>query len=139
VKEYTAIVLQDYPGGKHYASWVEKQIKTIETRMKYFKHRGDIVICCATSAATANAGKALCIVSIDDAVPMTPEHEKAACIESVPGRVAYPLSNWRWFSRKFHFTKRKVRGTFQGTFTISIPDDVTILNYNPHEVQNRSN
>jgi hypothetical protein len=124
---YNAIILLDEPGGKHYATLVEKQIKSIETRMRNIIPSGDIVICCSNGSMTANKGKALCIVNVADGRPMTIEDEKAACISSVPGRIAFPMSDWRYFSRKFEFTKHKVKGTFQGIFTIRIPDDVQIF------------
>lgn len=126
VRIYNAIVLVDEIGGNHYATMVEKQIKTIETRMRNIVPEGDIVICCGSKSMTANREKALCIVTVGKGRPMTTEDEKAACIESVPGRIAFPLSRWRYFSRKFEFSKRIVSGSFQGIFQISIPDDVRI-------------
>jgi hypothetical protein len=123
---YNAIILLDEPGGPHYATWVERQKKTIETRMRNIVPAGDIVICCGSKSMTANRLKALCIVEVGKGRPMTPEDEPAACIECVPGRVAFPLSNWRYFSRKFEFSKRIVSGSFQGIFQISIPEDITI-------------
>lgn len=124
---YNAIVLLDEPGGNHYATMVEKQIKTIETRMKNMIPEGDIVICCGSKSMTVNRLKALCVVTVGKGRPMTTDDEKAACIESVPGRWAFPLSNWRYFSRKFEFAKRRVSGSFQSIFQITLPDDVQIL------------
>lgn len=124
---YKAIVLLDEHGGSHFATMVEKQIKTIETRMKNMIPEGEIVICCSNRSMTANKGKALCIVTVGKGRQMTSEDEKQACIESVPGRIAYPLSNWKYFSRKFTFSKRKISGTFQAIFRISLPDDVEIM------------
>ena len=94
--------------------------------MKLFKYTGDIVICCSNGSMTRNKGKALCIVHVGEGRPMTKEYEAAACIESVPGRYAYPLTYWRYFSRKFEFSPCKVAGTFQGLFDICIPADVQI-------------
>ena len=127
VRVYNAIVLLDEPGGPHYATWVEKKIKTIETRMRNIIPEGDIVICCGSKSMTANRLKALCIVNVGKGRPMTPEDEKAACIECVPGRIAFPLSDHRYFSRKFEFSKRIVSGSFQGIFQINIPDDIQIF------------
>lgn len=124
---YKAIVLVDEPGARHFATWVEQQRKTKETRMRDIIPEGDIVICCSSKSMTKNREKALCIVHVGKGRPMTSEDEIEACIESVPGRIAYPLSNWRYFSRKFKFSKRIVDGTFQGIFRIRIPDDVEIL------------
>lgn len=124
---YKALILLDEPGGAHYATWVEQQIKTIETRMKLFSYTGDLVICCSSGSMTRNAGKALCLVHFGPGVYMRKEHEEGAKIECYPGRYAYPLSNWRYFSRKFTFAKCKVSGTFQGFFNIELPKDVTII------------
>jgi hypothetical protein len=123
---FKAIVLVDEPAGNHYATMVEKQVKKIETRMRNIIPEGDIVICCGSKSMTANRLKALCIVRVSKGRPMTPEDEKDACIECVLGRWAYVLSNWRYFSRKFEFSKRYVDGSFQGIFRISIPDDIQI-------------
>lgn len=127
MRVYNAIVLIDEPAGRHFATWVEQQRKTIETRMKNMIPEGDIVICCGSKSMTANRLKALCIVTVDKGRLMVKEDEPAACIECVPKRWAFPLSNWRYFSRKFIFSKRIIEGTFQGIFTISIPDDVEII------------
>lgn len=124
---YNALVLNDYEGMKHYATWVEQQVKTIETRMKTFKYRGDLVICCGNKSVTANAGKALCIVNLYDAEPMRKEHEKAACIEVTAGRIAHHLKDWRFFNRKFSFSRQKVSGAFQSIFQITLPEDVRII------------
>lgn len=129
VKEriYNAVILLDEPGGKPYATMVYGQIKTIETRMRNILPEGDVVICCSNGSMTANKGYALCIVNVAKGRPMTPEDEEKACIECVPRRVAYDLSDWRYFSRRFFFSKRKVDGTFQAKFRIAIPNDVQIL------------
>lgn len=126
---YNAIVLVDTPGepSKHYATMVENQVKSIETRMKNMIPKGDIVICCGLKSMTKNKGLALCIVHVDEGRQMTTEDENKACIECVPGRIAYNLSNWRYFSRKFEFTKCYVKGSFQSIFTIKIPISVNII------------
>jgi hypothetical protein len=61
---FNALILNDIVGGPHYATWVEQQKKTIETRMKSFSYRGDIVICCGKSSRSRNSGLALCIVNL---------------------------------------------------------------------------
>jgi len=124
---FKALTLLDEPAGSHYATWVEQKIKCTETRMKLFKYTGDLVICCSSQSMTKNAGKALCIVHFGVGRLMVPNDEPDAKIECVPGHYAYPLSQWRYFSRKFTFAKCKVGGTFQGFFDIKIPDDVTII------------
>lgn len=130
---YNAIVLVDEPGdpSKHYATMVKEQIKTIETRMRNIIPEGAIVICCGAKSMTKNRLKALCIVFANQGRPMTEADEKKACIECVPGRIAYDLMWWKYFSRDFEFSKCKVSGTFQGIFKIAIPDDVEILDARP--------
>lgn len=112
-----------------FAQYVKDGVKTIETRMKAFKHRGDIIICCdkGKSAGSKNAGKAICIVNVTDCRPMKDEDERAACIANVPGRYAYPLSNLRHFSYDFNFTDYAVTKNWQGIFTIEIPEFVKII------------
>jgi len=123
---YNALILNDYPE-KHYASWIEQQRKTIETRMKTFKYRGDLIICCGANSVTPNAGKALCIVNLWDAKPMKKADENAAMIECVAGRISHYLRDWRFFNRKFSFSKQRVSGAFQSIFQITLPDDVRII------------
>jgi hypothetical protein len=120
---YNAIVLNE-----PYAGWVKGRIKIIETRMKKSIPVGDIIICCDgnKSKDSKNAGNALCIVHVDESREMTKEDEAAACIEYVPKRIAFPLSNWRYFSYDFKFTDYKVRGSYQSIFQVKIPDFVTI-------------
>lgn len=122
---YNAIILNE-----PYASKVKERIKTIETRMRRLsKLVGDIVICCdkGKSAGSQNAGKALCIVTSEGARIMTDDDEKAACIECVSGRYAYPLKDWRYFSYDFKFTDYAITKNWQGIFQIRIPDFVTII------------
>lgn len=125
---YTAIILNDYIKTP-YAQWVKEKKKTIETRMYTMKHRGDLVICCGdtNSFGSPNAGRALCIVNLYDARPMTKEHEQAACIECVDGRVSHFLSDWRYFSYDFLFSPHKVGGSFQSMFQLRIPDHIKIV------------
>ena len=123
---YNCLILNDY-SGEHYATWVAEQKKTIETRMKAFKYRGDLIICCGAKSVTANAGKALCIVNLYDVRDMTEEDVAAACIKNAPGRKAHLLKDWRFFNRKFEFARRRVSGSFQSIFQIELPEDVTIL------------
>lgn len=112
-----------------YATKVMTGEKTIETRMRLFKFTGDILICCdkEKSKDSPNAGKALCIVQWNQGVPMTEEHEQGACIESVPGRYAFPLTNRRLLSYNFLISHYVVTKNFQGIFEVRIPDFVTII------------
>ena len=123
---YNCLILNDYPE-KHYASNLAAKLKTIETRDRAFTYRGDLIICCGADSVTRNAGFALCIVNFYDVVTMTKDHEKQAMIEVFPKAKAMLLKDWRYFNRKFSFSKRWVSGAFQGIFQITLPDDVFIL------------
>lgn len=129
-KLYSAIILNEPYAGK-----VKDGIKTIETRMRlYSKLIGDIVICCdkGKSVGSPNFGKALCIVNFESGRPMKDEDAEAACIENAPGKYAYPLSDFRYFSYDFNFSDYVVvppgkrNANWQGIFQIRIPDFVTI-------------
>lgn len=123
---FNCLILNDYPE-KHYATWVAEQRKTIETRMKAFKYRGDLIICCGNKSVTANKGKALCIVNLFAVRDMFDADEAAACIANTIGRKAHLLKDWRYFNRKFEFARRRVSGSFQSIFQITLPDDVIII------------
>lgn len=122
-----ALVLNDYPE-KHYATWVKERRKLLETRMRKFTYVGDLVICCGAKSVTGNAGKALCIVHFGEGRPMEDSDEKDACIENAVGRIVFPLTNLRHFSYDFKFTDYAVKKNYQGIFSVSIPDFVTIIN-----------
>jgi len=121
-----ALILNDYPGA-HYATWVQEGKKTLETRMRRFSHIGDLVICCGGKSVTENAGKALCVVHFGEGRAMVKDDEKGACIENVPGRIVYPLTNLRYFSRQFEFAPNAVKKNFQGIFSIQIPTEIKII------------
>lgn len=121
-----AIILLDEPGGVHFATLVEQQVKKIETRMKRMIPEGDIVICCSNGSQTKNKGLALCIVHAKAPRLMTKDDEVDAQINCIEGRYASELSNWRYFNRKFEFSKRKVSGTFQAIFQIEFPEGVFV-------------
>jgi len=129
-QEIAALVLNDYPN-KHYATWVEEGIKTLETRGKTFTYTGDLLICCGGKSCTPNAGKALCIVHFGKGRPMEDKDEEAACIENAPNRIAYPLTDLRHLSYKFKFSDYAVKKNFQGIFSVAIPDFVKIISPNP--------
>lgn len=124
--KYKAIILNDYIG-LNYATWVNEKKKTIETRMKLFNYSGDIVICCGNKSTTRDKGKALCLIHFGKGRVMKKEDEANACIECVPGRIAYDLTNRRDFNRRFTFSKQKVAGSFQGIFEIELPADVRVI------------
>lgn len=119
---YKAIVLNE-----PYAGLVKTRQKDVETRWKRFKYSGDIVICCGKRNDSVNAGYALCIVNLGEARLMRPEDAEGACIEFDVDRVAYDLTNWRYFSKEFQFVPQRVRGSYQSIFEIEIPDDVEII------------
>lgn len=122
---YKAIILNE-----PYAGFIKDKKKTIETRMRrILTPFEDYVICCdkGKSASSKNAGNALCIVNVKGCRYMVKEDEQAACIECVPGRVAFVLDNWRYFSYDFKFTDYKVSGGYNSIFKIRIPDFVNII------------
>ncbi len=124
---YDAIVLNDYPE-KHYATWADEQLKTLETRMiRFKKFPRDLVICCGAKSVTRNAGFALCLMNFGQPESMLDEHEKDAMIENKKGRWVYRLTNRREFNRKFSFSKCRVSGSFQSIFQIQLPDDVRVI------------
>lgn len=97
-----AICLKDYGTAEtNYATLVELGIKTEETRTWGTKFRGDLLITCSKSSKSPNAGKALCVVTIEDCREMTKEHEKDACIEVYPKAKAWKMTNLRPLSEKF--------------------------------------
>lgn len=125
---FNAIVLIDTPLGVHYATLVEQQVKTIETRTRrMIGSAGDFVICCGAKSRTANRWKALCLVHLSDPRPMKPEDDVAACVEWNSELIVHDITNWRYFTRKFYFAPRRVSGSFQSIFQISIPEDVRII------------
>ena len=126
-KTYKALILNDYQNAA-YADWIRNGEKTIETRRRSFKYRGDIVICCGkTNSVGKNAGKALCIVELWKIRPMKKSDEKASGVQYDPQINSFLLRNWRHFSRDFDFSPRRVSGAWQSLFEITIPEDVTII------------
>lgn len=122
-KIYNCLVLND-DLFDHWATWFEEGKKTIETRFYTMKYRGDLIICCGNKSKTKNAGLAVCMVNLYDAIPMRESHEKDACIAMAPGRIAHLTDDLRHFTRKFKFSTRRVSGSFQSIFQITLPDDV---------------
>lgn len=61
-RKIKALCLQDYGTEEtNYATLMEQGIKTIETRVWGTGYRGDLLIVCAKSAKSPNAGLALCV------------------------------------------------------------------------------
>lgn len=112
-----------------YASYVKEGKKTTETRMRLLTFTGDIIICCdkEKSKFSKNAGNCLCLVHWEAGRLMTEEDVEFACIECVPGRYAFRLSNRRLFSYDFKFSDYVVNKNFQGIFSVRIPDFVKII------------
>lgn len=112
-----------------YAQWLKEGKKLIETRMKRFSHRGDLIICCdkGKSKNSPNSGKAICMVDLWKVRIMRDSDEQAACIENVHKRFAHLLKNWRHFSEDFNFVDNAVTRNWQGLFEIKIPDHIQII------------
>ena len=121
---YDAVILNE-----PYLEWVKRRKKTIETRMRRLNLSGDTIFCCdkGRSAGSKNAGKAVCMAFVEPCRPMTDEDMEAACIENVPGRMAFPLSNLRHFSYDFNFIDYAITKNWQGVFKLKIPEFVTIF------------
>jgi hypothetical protein len=98
--------------------------KTLKQR-SFFKDKAEVEAFIKVSAE--DAGLAVCIVDLYDAMPMRVGHEKDACIEAVPGRIAHITDKLRHFSRKFKFAPCRVSGSFQSIFQIVLPDGVEII------------
>jgi len=126
-RRFKALILNDYKNAP-YAEWIKKGEKTIETRMRSFGYRGDLVICCGkTNSVGKNAGKALCIVELWKIREMRKDDETAAGVKYHPGMKALLLRNWRHFSRDFEFAPQRFSGAWQSLFEITIPADVVII------------
>lgn len=123
-----ALVLRDDPGTR-YGSKVLQKIKTIETRMQLFKYSGDLLICIANSSESNLAGFAVCIVHFAKGRPMQKKDERKACIESIPGRYAYDLTNFRGFEKHFKFAPCKIFGSFQTMFDVELPKGTKLIPY----------
>lgn len=119
--------MNDYEGGP-YAEWIKTGEKTIETRARSFKYRGDLVICCGkTNSVGKNAGKAVCIVELYKIRDMRKEDEKAAGIKCRPGIKSFFFRNWRHFSNDFDFAPQRIAGAWQSIFEINIPPGIEII------------
>jgi hypothetical protein len=126
-RTYKAIILNDYTGAP-YATWIKWGVKTIETRMRSFGYRGDIIICCGkTNSVGSNAGLALCIVELWKIRGMRKQDVAAAGVSYDPARKSFLLKNWRHFSRDFEFAPQRVSGAWQSLFDIKLPADVKII------------
>lgn len=112
-----------------YAMYVKEGKKIIETRMRRFHHwkGGDIVFCMGKNNDHELAGKAICVVNMATWRIMKDEDAEGACIENVPGRYAYDLSDLRQLSYNFNTTDYAVQKNYQGIFTVRIPDFVKII------------
>lgn len=74
--------------------------KTVEIRTWKTDYRGDLLIC-STAKKIKNTipGHALCVVSLDDVMPFTKKHEKAACVtplDDYNNLYAWKISNLRY-------------------------------------------
>lgn len=121
---YKALILNE-----PYAQWVKEGKKLIETRMKAFKHRGDLIICCdkGKSKGSPNAGKAICMVDLWKVRVMRDSDVEAACIHNAHKRMAYLLKDWRHFNRDFSFTFYARTTNWQGLFDLELPKDVLLV------------
>ena len=110
-----------------WATWIQVGDKTIETRTWPTKHRGPLLICASKRPKVCEtlrdgrreypAGCAVCVVTVLDCRPMTPEDEDAALCDCEPGR-------WAWLlDRIVPITAFPVRGQL-GLFEVELPTAV---------------
>lgn len=99
-----------------WANLIAEGRKTIETRFRRTKHRGDLVICSTKipEAGEGPFGYALCVVELYDCRPMRYADQEGACIEYNKGRWAWMLRNLRRIKTPF-----PVNG-HQGFFNLEI-------------------
>ena len=99
-----------------WANWIALGNKTIETRFRRTKYRGDLVICSTKfpEEGVGPFGYALCIVELYDCRPMRYSDESGACIAYNKGRWAWMLRNLRRFTDPF-----RVSG-HQGFFNLEV-------------------
>ncbi len=97
-------VLRDYIPAlslhQPYASWMDNGTKTIETRGRATKFRGDLLICSTHKRRDAAAmyhplGVALCIVEVYDCRPMTAADEPLARCPLYPNAHCWMTRNLR--------------------------------------------
>ncbi|MDA1190216.1 MAG: DNA methyltransferase [Candidatus Poribacteria bacterium] len=69
--------------------------KTLETRNRPTRVRGDVLLCGAKKPKGRYSGLAACVVTIVDCRPMTKADEQAACCELYPGAYVWQLDNIR--------------------------------------------
>lgn len=101
-----------------WATLIALGIKTIETRTWNTSHRGDVLICVSKRSRSPFAGKAICIVSIDDCIEMTSEHEQGACVPVFDRAKSWMISKVRLI-KPFD-----VKGQ-QRLFDVDVPDDIS--------------
>lgn len=84
-----------------WANLIAEGTKTIETRKWATDFRGDVVIVSSKKPDIPPAGAAVAIVEIYDCIPMTIEHEEAACCEIYENAYAWKLRNIRRIKNPF--------------------------------------
>jgi hypothetical protein len=76
-----------------WASKIRLGLKTVETRTWRTSYRGRVLFCASAKPKSAISGHAFAIVTLQDCVPMTREHEDQACCEVYPGAYAWILQD----------------------------------------------
>lgn len=78
-----------------WANTIADGIKTIETRTWSTSYRGELLIVSSRKPDIYPAGCAVALVDLVDCVPMTHDHERAACCPIYDGAWAWLLNNIR--------------------------------------------
>lgn len=81
-----------------YAGWIASGRKTYELRSWATRYRGELIICAGSRpayplTAPAPLGVTLCVVTLVDIVPFSPDMAEAAMAEWRPGLYAWALAN----------------------------------------------
>jgi hypothetical protein len=107
--------------GPGWASMIASGRKTMETRLRYTRYRGPLVICASAQPRVEGlpAGQALCIVMMSECRRMRQSDEQAACCDIYEGAYVWV------FTRRWQILPFTVRGK-PGIFTLVVPEQVIV-------------
>lgn len=98
--------------------------KTVECRSWRTDYRGDLLICASSEAFPGTiSGHALCVVTLEDIVPLTEDHLKAAGLEAMPDLGDKPL--WAWKLTDMRLIEPFPHKGQQGLY--EVPDEVVTI------------
>ena len=76
-----------------YASYIDRGIKTIETRTWGTNYRGELLLCCSQDKTSPLSGKAFAVCTLKYIRKMRPRDEKLACCYLYPKALAWILED----------------------------------------------